>query len=82
MGKSRDPFETLRGLKKTVNVRIFTDELLHSLSSIESFARVTVQTEGLVVSGYAYTDNRNFFLRFYFNEVTGTIAFALIENQQ
>ena len=65
-----------------MDVRTFADELLRSLSNIEFFERVALQTEGPVVSGYAYFDENNFFLRFYFNEVTGTIAFALVENQQ
>lgn len=64
-----------------MDVRSFVDELLPALADTEFFNRVTLQTEGPIASGYAYA-TEDFFLRFYFNEVTGTIAFALIDNQQ
>ena len=64
-----------------MNVKSFTDELLSGLAGIERFERVVLQAEGPTVSGYAYLDDE-FFLRFYFNETTGTTAFALIQNQQ
>ena len=64
-----------------MNVKTFTDELLSGLAGIERFERVVLQAEGPTVSGYAYLDDE-FFLRFYFNETTGTTAFALIQNQQ
>lgn len=65
-----------------MDVKSFTGGLLQSLSDTRLFERVTLQTEGATVNGYAYPQDGNHFLRFYFNEVTGTIAFALIENQQ
>ena len=65
-----------------MDVKAFTDELLHSLSQVTAFEQIALQTEGPVVSGYAYTDDDGCFLRFCFNQVTGTLAFALIENQQ
>jgi len=34
------------------------------------------------VNGYAYTDKDELFLRFYFNKISGTLAFALIEKQK
>ena len=64
-----------------MDVSSFVDELLSALTDIEFFEHVTLQTEGPVASGYAYV-NEDLFLRFYFNQVTGTIAFALIESQQ
>lgn len=64
-----------------MDVRSFVDELLPALANTGFFDRVTLQTEGPTASGYAYA-TEGFFLRFYFNEVTGTIAFALIDNQQ
>ncbi len=64
-----------------MDVRAFADELLRALADTGLFERVALQTEGPVASGYAYV-REDLFLRFYFNESTGTIAFALIENQQ
>jgi hypothetical protein len=52
-----------------MDVRAFTGDLLRSLSDIEAFERVAVQTEGPIVSGYAYTDENNFFLRFYLTKL-------------
>jgi len=64
-----------------MDVRTFSEELLRALAGIAFFARVTVQTEGPIAKGYAYV-REQLFLRFYFNELTGTSAFALIEKQQ
>jgi hypothetical protein len=63
-----------------VDVRAFVDQLLPALAHIKRFARVAVETEGPVVDGYAFVDDV-LFLRFYFNEITGTTAFALIEER-
>jgi hypothetical protein len=65
-----------------MDLRTFTEELLNALAAIGLFPRIALQSEGPVSSGYAYTDREEFFLRFYFNELTGTVAFALIKNQQ
>ena len=64
-----------------MDVRAFADELLPALTDTGLFERVALQTEGPIANGYAYV-SEDLFLRFYFNEVTGTIAFALIEKQQ
>jgi len=64
-----------------MDVKNFADALLSALADIERFEKVVLQAEGPTVSGNAYLHD-DFFLRFYFNEVTGTTAFALIENQQ
>ena len=64
-----------------MDVKTFADELLLALADIGGFNSIALQAEGPIASGYAYLDDE-FFLRFYFNEVTGTMAFALIENQQ
>ena len=65
-----------------MDLRIFSEELLNALAGTGLFTRVTLRTERPVSNGYAYTANAELFLRFYFNEITGTIAFALIRNQQ
>ncbi len=64
-----------------MDVRAFADELLRALADAGLFERVTLQTEGPIANGYARV-REDLLVRFYFNEVTGTIAFALIEKQQ
>ncbi len=64
-----------------MNTRTFVDDLLRALADVGLFDAVSVQNEGPIVDGYAYLkDAEACFLRFYFNESTGTTAFALIEN--
>ncbi len=47
------------------------------------FRNVSLQTEGPIASGRVYLQGSpGQFLRVYYNETTGTIAFALISNQQ
>ncbi len=66
-----------------MNVQQFVDELLQELVAVDRFAQIAVQTEGPTVRVNAYVSGRSdCFLRSYFNETTGTIAFALIEQQQ
>ena len=64
-----------------MDVKTFADQLLLALAEVDHFQNVTVQAEGPIINGYAYINEENF-LRFYFNEISGTTAFALIENQQ
>ncbi len=56
---------------------------LRALATVEAVDHVALQSEGPIVSGRAYlvwaVDR---FLEFYFNEKTGTMAFALIEEQR
>jgi len=64
-----------------MDVRTFADELLSALTHTGLFKRVALQAEGPIADGYAYTEG-DVVLRFYFNQLTGTIAFALIEDQR
>jgi len=64
-----------------MDVRTFADELLRALADAGLFERVALRTEGPVANGQAHV-HEELFVHFYFNEVTGTIAFALIEKQQ
>lgn len=64
-----------------MDVRSFANELLRALADTGLFERVALRTEGPIVDGEAHV-REELFLRFYFNEVTGTIAFALIEEQR
>jgi hypothetical protein len=64
-----------------MDVKGFAAELLRALADTGLFGRVALQTEGPTADGHAYVQE-GLFLRFYFNEVTNTIAFALIEEQR
>jgi len=64
-----------------MDVKAFADELLRAVADTGLFERVALRTEGPIASGQAYV-SKELFVRFYFNEMTGTIAFALIEKQQ
>jgi hypothetical protein len=64
-----------------MDVRTFAEELLRALADTGLFQRVALQTEGPIANGYAHV-REELFVHFYFNEVTGTIAFALIEKQR
>ncbi len=64
-----------------MDVRSFSSELLRALADTGLFERVALRIEGPIADGQAYVQE-GLFLRFYFNEVTGTVAFALIEENQ
>ena len=64
-----------------MKVEEFVGTLLEALSHLEAVKHVTVQNESLVVNGRASLDDRKF-LAFYYNAITETIAFALIEGKK
>jgi len=64
-----------------MDVRSFAVALLRALADTGLFQRVALRTEGPIADGQAHV-REELFLRFYFNEHTGTIAFALIEKRQ
>lgn len=63
-----------------MDVRNFVSELFRALATVEAIEQVALRSEGPVVSGRAYV-TAGMFLEFYFNEKTGTIAFALIRDR-
>jgi len=64
-------------------VEEFASELLRALATVEAIDHVALHSEGPIVNGRAYlTLGADQFLEFYFNEKTGTMAFALIEGQR
>jgi hypothetical protein len=66
-----------------MDVKGFVVQLLDALTSTGQFRNVSLQTEGPIVSGRVYVHGSpDQFLRVYFNEMTGTIAFALVSKQQ
>ena len=63
-------------------VETFVSELLHALADVTLIETVAYQTEGGIAKGRAYfTLSQDLFLEFYFNKVTGTLAFALIRDR-
>ena len=61
-----------------MDLKTFSDELTSALADTGLFRLVTLETEGPTVPGKASVTS-DLFLRFFFNEATGTTAFALIE---
>lgn len=59
----------------------FLLSLLHKLSSLDFVKTVDFHTEAFILKGRAILD-KNRFLHVYFNELTGTTAFALIEDNK
>lgn len=64
-----------------MDVVTFVSELLNGLSSLETVQDVTSQAEGPTVRGRA-NFRGDLFLAFYYNQLTGTQAFALVRNGQ
>jgi len=63
-----------------MDVRGFVSGLLRALATVEAIEQVALRSEGPVASGRAYV-TAEMFLKFYFNEKTGTMAFALIRDR-
>lgn len=59
----------------------FLLSLLSTLSTLEFVERVDLQTEVFVLNGRVIL-KKNRFLQVYFNELTGTTAFALINQEK
>lgn len=64
-----------------MDVRTFVEQTLRGLAMVRQVVDTAVTTEGTIVDGYGFVSD-TLFLRFYFNAVTGTMAFALIQQQK
>jgi hypothetical protein len=64
-----------------MDVVTFVSELLVGLASLETVQDVTSHAEGPTVRGRAQFEG-GLFLAFYYNQATGTQAFALVRNGQ
>lgn len=64
-----------------MDVSQFLVSLLHALSTLDFVKKVDFQTEVFVLKGRVILE-KNRFLQVYFNEITKTIAFALIEDDK
>ena len=64
-----------------MDINQFLLSLLSALSTLEFVEKVDLQTEVFILKGRAIL-KKNRFLQVYFNELTGTTAFALIEREK
>jgi hypothetical protein len=64
-----------------MDVDAFLSSLLDALSGRSFVESVDLQTEAVIVKGRVILNDERF-LQVYFNEHTGTTAFALIEDEQ
>lgn len=64
-----------------MDVSQFLLSLLHSLSKLDFVKNVDLRTEAFLLKGRV-TLEKDRFLQIYFNEETGTTAFALIEENK
>ncbi len=64
-----------------MNTAAFVEELLSALAALEAIELTAVHSEGPIVNGRA-TLREDDFLSFYYNQTTGTQAFALIQDER
>jgi len=64
-----------------MDVNVFVLELLRVLAIMELVGQIDLNTDGPVARGHIYV-RQDLFVRFYFNQVTQTTAFALIKENQ
>ena len=64
-----------------MTVSSFTEALLRALAALEGVEQVALRAEGPVVNGPA-SFREGMFLAFYYNQATGTQAFALIKDAE
>lgn len=65
-----------------MDINRFLNELLEGLSNQNFVDRVDLQLEVITVKGRAFLNKEPCFLEIYYNEQTGTLAFALINNDK
>lgn len=64
-----------------MTISSFIETLLGTLAELESVEQVALRTEGPVVNGRV-SFREGMFLAFYYNQATGTEAFALIKDAE
>lgn len=66
-----------------MTVQQFVSELLQALADFDHFDQVSLESEGPIANGRVLVRHQpHIFLRFYYNSRTGTLAFALIQQEQ
>jgi hypothetical protein len=81
MGRIRNFNSSLSSPEKPMDINQFLLALLEGLSGLPFVDKVDFQTEVFIVKGRVSLQ-KNRFLQVYFNEITGTLAFALIEEDR
>ncbi len=64
-----------------MDINQFLTSLLYSLSFLDFVEKVDFHSEVFILKGKLFL-KKNRFVQVYFNELTGTTAFALIENEK
>src|SRR3989304_7999401 len=65
-----------------MDITSFMSELLQCLSHLDFVDKVDLSLEIITIKGRALLNRNSYFLEIYYNEQTGTIAFALIKNDK
>ena len=78
MGRGGNAEKPLRSVARTMDVSQFLFSLLNGLSGLDFVEKVDFKNEVFILKGRASLQG-NRYLQVYFNELTGTTAFALIE---
>src|SRR4030067_1082135 len=71
-----------RVLTEYLDINSFLNELLHELSQLDFIDRVDFHLEIITIKDRVFLKKELYFLEIYYNEQTGTTAFALIENRK
>jgi len=64
-----------------MDVNVFVLELMRALATIDLVGQIDLHADGPIAQGHLYV-RQEVFVRFYFNQVTQTMAFALIKEHQ
>ncbi|MFN8490950.1 MAG: hypothetical protein U0350_25375 [Caldilineaceae bacterium] len=62
-------------------ITISAQAFVQTITEAGCFQQISIVTEGPITKGYGYV-SATLFVRFYMNQVTETIAFALIRDQE
>lgn len=65
-----------------MDINSFSNKLLHELSHLDFVDKVDFHLEIITIKGRVFLKEEPYFLEIYYNEKTGTTAFALIENDK
>lgn len=65
-----------------MDINSFFYKLLHELSHLDFVEKVDFHLEIITIKGRVFLREEPYFLEIYYNEKTGTTAFALIENDK
>ena len=63
-----------------MDISRFLNDLLHELSQLDFIDNIDINFEIVILKGRIYCKRDSTFIEVYFNEQTGTEAFALISN--